>query len=124
MLGSFLGEHPEIVLNKIIRTRLNVTFPSQDRRPNVGHVDLAGAFKHYVFLYFLNDSDADTILYSQKFDGTEPTQEDLTELVRFTPKAGTAVLFNGDLIHSWEHPHEYDYRCSFIINVDVDFIDI
>lgn len=119
---AFIKEE-DIKVNKILRSRLNITFPSLDRRPTASHVDLYGEHKHYVFIYYFNDCDADTILYSQKSDGKYYLDSDLTELARITPKAGAGLLFNGDYIHSWEHPYEYDYRCSITMNIDIDFLD-
>lgn len=116
-------ENENIVSNEILRTRLNITFPSSDRRPTASHVDLFGEQKHYVFIYYFNSCDADTVLYKQKADGTHWEDSDLTELARFTPQAGAGLLFNGDYIHSWHHPYESDYRCSITMNIDVDFVD-
>ena len=53
---------------------------------------------HLTLLYYINDTDGDTILYNEKFD--EGKEVILTEMARVSPKAGRAVLFNGNLYHS------------------------
>jgi hypothetical protein len=113
------AEKHSLVLNEVFRTRTNISFTSLDTRPTVPHVDLRNENKHFVFIYYLNDSDGDTILFTQKVDGHFHTEEDLEELKRFSPVGGGALLFNGDYFHTWEHPSKHDYRATINLNVDI-----
>ena len=73
---------------------------------------------HLVFLYYVCDSDGDTIIYNYKTkkEGDVPFFEDIKELKRITPKQGRVVVFDGMYWHTAEQPTS-DVRC--IINVNV-----
>jgi hypothetical protein len=72
--------------------------------PDDPHIDLD--YPHTVLLYYVKDSDGDTVLYG--YDSLEETQ-------RVTPKKGRAVIFDGMLYHTALQP-KLDTRC--IINFD------
>lgn len=57
------------------------------------HQDLT--YPHYVLLYYINDSDGDTVFYEN--DG-------ITEIKRITPKKGRVVFFDGLILHSASNP--------------------
>ena len=59
-------------------------------------------------LYYVNDSDGDTILYNEHFTG-EPVGL-LTEQQRVSPKQGRAVIFDSNQIHSGSCPSVSDTR--------------
>lgn len=115
------AEKHKITLNEVFRTRTNVSFTSLDSRPTIPHVDLRNSNKHFAFIYYLHDSDGDTILFTQKADGEFHTQEDLEEMKRFSPIGGAALLFNGDHFHTWEHPSVNNYRVTINLNVDISY---
>ena len=121
LVDKFCKKHGFNLL-EFYRTRVNLTPLSKDPRPLIPHVDLRNKYKHYILLLFLNDSDGDTIMYDLKVDGETHSQEELSTLKRFSPKAGRAVLFNGDNFHAWEHPQNHDYRLSMIANISVEKI--
>jgi hypothetical protein len=117
--NSFCHKHGLKMLD-IYRTRVNLTTLSKDHRPLTPHVDLRNRYKHYILLMFFNDSDGDTIMYTLTADGEVHSQEELTTLKRFSPKAGYAVLMDADYFHAWEHPKDHDYRLSMIINMAIE----
>jgi hypothetical protein len=119
LADSFCAKH-ELKALEIYRTRVNLTPLSKEHRPLTPHVDLRNRYKHYILLMFFNDSDGDTIMYTLTADGGAHTQEELTTLKRFSPKAGYAVLMDADYFHAWEHPKDHDYRLSMIINMAVE----
>lgn len=105
-------------LGTATRAKTNITTINTDTRPSFPHVDSMN--EHYVFLYYVNDSDGDTILYNQHCDGTTTfTENDLTEYMSITPSAGKAVLFNGKIFHSWKTPQLSNMRC--VINMNITF---
>jgi Rps23 Pro-64 3,4-dihydroxylase Tpa1-like proline 4-hydroxylase len=59
-------------------------------------------------LYYVNDSDGDTIFYNECFTG-QPVGL-VTEQQRVTPKKGRAVIFNSNQIHSGSCPSVNDSR--------------
>jgi ectoine hydroxylase-related dioxygenase (phytanoyl-CoA dioxygenase family) len=76
------------------------------------HID--ADISHLVFIYYVNDSDGDTVFFKQKFNGFPV--KNLDEEFRISPKAGTAVLFDGNQYHASSSPVNSDYRC--VLNID------
>ena len=67
------------------------------------HTDLD--FPHYVCLYYVNDSDGDTIFYDNN-----------KEIIKkISPKKGRVVLFDGDIFHTASIPSK-NIRC--VVNFD------
>ena len=122
LIDKFCKKHNFKML-ELYRTRVNRTPLSKDPRPLIPHVDLRNKYRHYILLIFLNDSDGDTIMYDLKVDGKIHEESDLIPLKRFSPKAGRAVLFDGDYFHAWEHPQHHDYRISMIANISIEKIE-
>lgn len=80
------------------------------------HLDLPE--DHYACVYYVNDSDGDTIVYEQTRHNTECGSQnvELTEHKRVTPKKGRVVIFDGARFHCSTQPKN-SYRC--IINFDL-----
>lgn len=74
---------------------------------------------HWVFLYYVLDNDAETVLYNNMMKNKNdmpPLFDELTEKIRIKPKAGRLVIFDGMHWHTAEQPRT-GVRC--IINIDV-----
>ena len=100
-----------------LRIKANLTFPDGPseltQAPHIDH-----PFPHKVFLYYVNDSDGDTIIYDKKF--TEAGESvDLYEKERVTPKAGRAIFFDGLTYHTPLTPLSTPYRAV----INVTFLD-
>lgn len=80
------------------------------------HVDTD--IPHLAILYYVNDSDGDTIIYENIFEGYDkiPHKKDLVIKQKISPKMGRVVVFNGKYWHTAEQP-TYNERC--IINYNV-----
>jgi len=80
------------------------------------HVD--ADIPHLVILYYVNDNEANTIIYENEFEGYDkvPQFKDLKVKQQVKPKQGRVVLFNGKYWHTAEQP-EHNKRC--IINYNV-----
>ena len=74
---------------------------------------------HLVVLYYVTDSDGDTIIYDYKSkdENDIPYFEDIKELKRIKPKQGRVVVFNGLHWHTAEQPRN-DIRCIININLN------
>lgn len=79
------------------------------------HLDLPQ--DHYACVYYVNNSDGDTILYEQTRYNTAPGSQrvETVEHKRVTPKKGRIVIFDGARYHCSSQPRN-GYRC--IINFD------
>jgi len=79
---------------------------------------------HLVFLYYVCDSDGDTIIYNYKSKDKNdiPYAEDVEELKRVTPKQGRVVVFDGLHWHTAEQPTK-DVRCIINFNINGKNID-
>ena len=81
------------------------------------HVDMVAP--HFVMLYYVRDSDGDTIIYNEKtkFDGCAPDPKmNYTIKKKVSPKQGRVVLFDGRHYHTAEQPN-HNLRC--IVNYDL-----
>ena len=81
------------------------------------HVDLI--VPHFVMLYYVNDSDGDTLIYNEKtkFAACYPDSEmKFTLKKKVSPKQGRVVLFNGIYWHTAQQPNN-NLRC--IVNYDL-----
>jgi hypothetical protein len=119
VVEKFCTKH-NLKLTNYLRMRTNITFPSLDQRGTHPHVDLRNRFKHYVFIYYVNDSDGDTVMFTLKADGNVHTQEELIEFKRFAPAGGGVLLFDADYFHTWEHPLRANYRCIMLANIQIE----
>jgi hypothetical protein len=101
--------------SKVLRTRSNTSFLCNEKRSSVPHVD--DWLDHLVLLYYVEDSDGDTILYSNKY-----SHEDDEMIIehKISPKAGRAVLFDGRTYHSFYYPNMHDTRSVININIAKD----
>jgi len=81
-----------INLLDIIQARVFLQIPSLKSSPNEVHVDLE--FPHWVCLYYVCDSDGDTILFDNSGN----------EIKRVSPKKGRIVFFDGSIKHCSSSP--------------------
>ena len=80
------------------------------------HVD--AVTPHLVVLYYVNDNEANTIIYENEFEGYDkvPHFSELKIKEKVKPKQGRVVLFDGKYWHTAEQP-EHNNRC--IINYNL-----
>ncbi len=84
------------------------------------HIDVD--FKHIVFLYYVCDSDGDTVIFENMYSpekNKRPELNELTEKVRVTPKQGRLVIFDGFYWHTGTQPTKNN-RC--VINTNIEII--
>jgi hypothetical protein len=101
--------------------QMPIIMDTSDRSNNV-HID--SQIPHLVVLYYINDSDGDTIIYDRMYDKSTENWIDITRLEHnklpvkqtVTPKKGRVVLFDGRYLHNSSTPL-HGPRC--ILNFDV-----
>ncbi len=99
------------------RSFLQLPLNLKSNELDVPHIDLKE--EHLVVLYYVNDSDGDTVIYKQKYNQKEnkiPYMKDMEELKRITPKQGRVIMFNGDNFHTAQQPIK-NVRC--IVNYNI-----
>tara|TARA_A100001035_G_C27531318_1_gene385365 strand:+ start:48 stop:626 length:579 start_codon:yes stop_codon:yes gene_type:complete len=89
--------------NSIVRSRADMTTYVGKEFIHDPHIDFD--FPHIASIYYVNDSDGDTIFYNQKtYDTNQIDNLDLQEYKRVTPKANRLVIFEGDIVHTGSSP--------------------
>ena len=109
-------EYKEIYYNRIF---LQLPLAQQFIKEHNGiHVDLPPHLPHVACVYYVNDSDGDTIIYEQTINNVPGGSHnvDVKEHKRVTPKRGRAVFFDGSRYHCSSQP-TVNYRT--IINFDL-----
>jgi hypothetical protein len=107
---------------KNIRHKINKTSPLyiSYNASKLMHVDMGG--DHIVIIYYINDSDGDTILFTNKKGNSAENikdnfnsinTDDFELLKRVSPKKGRVLIFNGNLYHYGEYPKKGN---RFVIN--------
>ena len=91
-------------------------YKDSKHREDTPHIDIYEP--HTVFLYYVNDSDGDTVLYNykSKYKDDVPIYEDIKIVHRLTPKQGRAIVFDGMTWHASTQPTKGP-RC--ILNFDM-----
>ena len=104
----------EPIINKyikfeVIQARSFLQFPLNKKFASGNydepHIDYN--FDHMVYLYYVKDSDGDTIFFDK--------QNKKKIIKKVTPKKGTLVIFNGLIYHTAQQPKN-DSRCIININ--------
>ena len=91
------------------RSFLQLPINFKGEREDTPHVDIVG--NHFVILYYVCDSDGDTIIYNEQVKSDRYTVQK-----RITPKQGRVVLFDGSYYHTAEQPLN-NIRC--VVNYDL-----
>lgn len=112
LLHIFAKKHG-IQIKKILRIKANILKKTNKQNHiHPPHVDMTTP--HLVLLYYVNDSDGDTVIFNQKYS----SQQDPTLTVNKTiaPKAGAAIVFDGLTYHSSSSPQYTGERIVLNIN--------
>jgi hypothetical protein len=109
-------------IKKILRIRVGLILPTKwiDADPAISyqqsgedpHLDFF--IPHYTGLYYINNSDGDTIIYNEKTKSNS-----YTEATRVSPKKGKISIFDGECYHSSGTPRKSSHRLVATINFTV-----
>jgi hypothetical protein len=99
-------------VKRLIRIKANLimgdsTYPEDFY--NGAHADYYGD-NLLSFVYYVNDSDGDTIIFDGKLDGNDHNIRKLNIIDRQKPKAGMGIVFDSDQIHTSSTPRLTDRR--------------
>ena len=96
----------------VLQGRSFLQFPLQlkDDTVDTPHIDLEN-WRHFVVLYYVCDSDGDTLIYNEQVKSDTYTLRQ-----RVTPKQGRVVLFDGSYYHTAEQPLN-NIRCVVNYNL-------
>jgi hypothetical protein len=113
VLYSF-AEKENIEVNAITRIKINLllkdkTFTKENY--NFPHSDRGSGEK--IFIYYINDSDGDTIIFNE-YDDYVNLPDKFTIADRITPKKGTGVFLESSRFHASSNPSLMQHR--YVIN--------
>jgi len=113
ILNTF--SHTETKNLKPKRLKINLLTPPITNNKNCYHLPHFDSSdpSDITFLYYVCDSDGDTYLFDQKYDGETPKK--LTFKKRVSPKKGRILIFNSNQFHASSPPFQKDFRC--VINM-------
>jgi len=107
---------------KILNARTFLQMPHKTPGLTIPHIDMPTT-EHIVILYYVLDSDGDTVLFDKTHDlsNKQKKQDPLLEadiFYRSTPKKGNALVFHGSNYHSHFLPVK-NMRCVINFNLDI-----
>ena len=105
----FATDHIGITLNNLLMARsfLSMAIPNSEKIYDYPHIDIPGNYNYFNVIYYVDDSDGDTVFYNETqydFELKNLSLEKLTERQRVTPKKGRAVVFDGNIYHTSTRP--------------------
>ena len=94
----------------VLRAKANLITESKKYTKNsygIPHIDFD--INHYVLIYYVNDSDGDTVLFD----------ENKKIYKKISPKKSSILLFRGNILHAGGHPVESSTRCVINFNLQI-----
>lgn len=116
---NFFVVKEKIKIKDMIRVRIRRTFRIKNHsieKYNVPHIDVKDHLPYKTLLYYVDDSDGDTVFFKNKLTKNMYLDTEAEEYKRISPKKGRAIYFDGDIYHSGNCPVDYNERT--IINFD------
>jgi hypothetical protein len=103
---------------KILQARTFIQLPLNKnligKEIDTPHID--NSQSHIVVLYYVVDSDGDTIIYDYKNKNKVFSFKDVKILKKIKPKQGRVVIFDGSYYHTAEQPKK-NKRCVINCNI-------
>ena len=87
----------EVPSARVIQGRAFLQFPLnlKSKDDDTPHIDLDEGERHIVVLYYVKDSDGDTVIYNERTESNTYTVKQ-----KVTPKQGRVVIFDGGQYHT------------------------
>ena len=107
----------QLKFNREIRIKYNILVRNSESTPsnyNTPHHDAVS--NAYSIVYYCNDSDGDTFLFNEFYEGKNPDK--LTIARRVTPKRNRCVIFESNRMHASSNPvlHKDRKVINFVID--------
>lgn len=102
---------------ELIRCKANLNCSTAFDAIQTPHIDRDD--DHYVMIYYVNDSDGDTTIYNEEWDGSIAKPLSLTVKDVVSYKKGRCVIFKGSHYHSGSFPKLHDSRIVINFNFRV-----
>lgn len=117
-----------VPFNRLYRMRANLSLANPNLDMLMPHID--SFFPHWNAIYYVNDSDGDTVIFNETNDEYDSGQADIDKIKannftvkhRITPKKGKLVAFPGKYYHTASACKDADFRCLININLGNVFI--
>ena len=109
-------QHLKMPETEVLQGRSFLQFPLANVDTSVvdtPHIDINEGDEHIVVLYYVVDSDGDTVIYNERTESPS-----YTEKQRVSPKQGRVVIFEGGQYHTAQQPTK-GTRC--IVNYNLDY---
>lgn len=109
---------PTIKIKSIERCKVNLNPINETWKGkiNTPHSDVTKQGKYwYTLIYYIKDSDGDTVLFDQKYENFMRNKTKLNVVDKVSPKKGRGVLFPSNLLHSGTNPVDHD--CRIVVNL-------
>lgn len=116
LVDKFCSKHG-IEYVSLGRVKLNVTPIKDSGLPLYPHVDKNEP--HLIFLYYVHDSDGDTVLYNETYTG-EIVKPPVTVMHSITPKRGAAFIVSGNHFHAITPPTNHSVRSVINANLNIE----
>jgi hypothetical protein len=108
-------------ITKLIRIKLNLTYKHNEmfgEKHGIPHVDFIDTEGLVTIIYYINDSDGDTIIFNEKKTSSNFIHSDnLTIKQKIKPKKGRCIIFDGTYIHAGNNPSTDNPRIVANINI-------
>lgn len=106
-------KNDSLILHRV-RYGMNIRSSNINDDYNTPHLDFADDFqnKHYTVLYYVNDSDGDTVIFNEK-----KRSEKYSICKRINPEKGKLCIFDGEHFHASSRPKNCDYRIVITLNL-------
>jgi hypothetical protein len=114
----FLEKETGLEVLDVSRVKANLLMPFKGQQGGTHHPHIdQELIDTKTLIYYVNDSDGDTVTYNEYFDGTK--QSNFTVEKKITPKKGTAVLLDTLRYHASSLPIITDARCviNFVLKI-------
>ncbi len=103
---------------QLLRIKMNLKLPITgvaESSYGMPHVDIVGEPSLISAIYYVNDSDGNTVIFNQRHDSDDLSNLTVKKII--TPKRGRLVVFDGNLLHSSNTPRTSDIRIVINFNV-------
>lgn len=120
---DYIAEETGIETRRILRAKANFLTKNVDHsfdNMSINFPHLDNYNEHYVLVYYINDSDGDTILFNERFENEHRLKNEPIELTteaRVKPKKGRILLFDGLQYHTSQNPINSSHRAILNINI-------